>query len=75
MRILAFVTVASLALTTPGCTVIGACIGGSVRTSKDSSHELLGAGIGLLVDIIVVATVASQLVPPWPFPEIVHAGK
>ena len=67
MRIVAFVTAASLALATPGCTLIGASIGSSVPASKDSTHVILGAGIGLLLDIFVVAMVASQLAAPLPW--------
>jgi hypothetical protein len=77
MRLLNLVAVVSLALATPGCTFIGAGIGASVPVapvSKDndgkptppnhasgSTHTLLGAGIGLFVDIIVVSLIANSL--------------
>jgi len=80
MRLLALVAVASLALATPGCTFIGAGIGAAIPVTKDDlndpvqthhdsrgTHALLGAGIGLLVDIIVVSLATSLFENAWDF--------
>lgn len=68
MRVLALVAVASLALATPGCPFIGAGIGAAIPATKNDlddpvqrqhasrgTRALLGAGIGLVVDILVVS--------------------
>jgi hypothetical protein len=68
MRLLALVAVASLALANPGCTLVGATIGAAIPVTPDSpgdpgqphhasrgTHALVGAGLGLLVDIIIVS--------------------
>lgn len=78
MRFLAMIAVAALALATPGCTLIGTGIGAAIPVTRNDlndpvqtprasrgTHALLGAGIGLLVDIIVVSLAVSSFENAW----------
>lgn len=69
MRLISLIAAASLALAGPGCTLIGATVGSAVTTPTHSTtphHStsrdtgaLVGAMVGLAIDVATVATVVS----------------
>jgi hypothetical protein len=74
MRFLSLVAITSLALAVPGCTLVGAGSGALVATTENQfrdsasddhasvgTYALVGAGIGLLVDILVVKAIGDSL--------------
>jgi len=74
MRLLSLIAVASLSVAAPGCTILGAGSGALVATSENhfgdpapgdrasvGTYALVGAGIGLLVDILVVKSISDSL--------------
>lgn len=74
MRLLTLVAVASLALATPGCTLIGAGIGAAIPVAPDGpgdsspakhasrgDHALLGGVFGFMADALVVGLIMSAV--------------
>jgi hypothetical protein len=71
MRLRSLLCAASLALATPGCTLVGATTGAIVASSRDSkdvsvpAHVAVGAAAGLAVDVAIVVAAASSTANPF----------
>ena len=75
MRIISLVAAASLALAGPGCTIVGAAVGRAGTTPQHSTtpHRstswdrgaLIGAVVGLAIDVATVMAVKSSLDRPY----------
>ncbi len=71
MRLASLLTVTSLALAVPGCTLVGASagavvakIGPSTTHASEGDHVTIGALLGLLADAIVVSIWIRPVLAP-----------